>query len=156
MYPTEKLHEEIKVEWLGVSQAKSSCIEMYKYLNDICPITVTQDVNLYAPNRALRSASSHTIVKCKTKTKFAEKDVGVRGARYWDLLDTDTKTSNSLNRIKNVVTSIYQPSRMIRIYFTSGILCQNFANWYPQYHEFSSPDPSPNCEFVFQVHPNTF
>ena len=98
-----KVNSRYSTEWLGVSRAKSCCIETYKLLNDIGPISLCKEIEKYEPKRCLCSAGQLNLKKHKCNTKFAEGDMIVRGERYWDMLDTNIKSADSLKIFKNTI-----------------------------------------------------
>ncbi len=102
-YPTDQLHSETGIEWLGVTRAKSCCIEMFKLLHGIGPSSLTSEVKLYKPTRTLRSENEYNLVKLRCKTKFAENDGLVRGGKLWDLLDIDTKSAKTVDTFKTKI-----------------------------------------------------
>ena len=69
-YPSEALHTETNIEWLGVMRAKASCLETFKLLHNIGTDRSTSMVNQYRPNRPLRSSNKVTIEKLKTHTSL--------------------------------------------------------------------------------------
>ena len=95
-YPTEELHTETGIEWLGVSRAKSSCVEVYKLLSNNGSNTMCNLVQRADKTRKLRSNSRVQILRHRTKTKWGEHDIIIRGIQYWDMLDDFTQGSPSL------------------------------------------------------------
>ena len=99
-YSTNDLHTESGIEWLGVSRAKSTCIEIYKLLNNMGSETMCNAVHTVKNNRVLRSSSKVKIHKRVTKSKLGENDFVIRGPVYWDMLDSEVQTAPSVNTFK--------------------------------------------------------
>ncbi len=74
--------------------------EIYKLLHNIGPSSLCTQVQAYEPNRPLRSSNQLNLKKTKTCTKFAERDQLIRGVRYWDLLDHETRSAETLGAFK--------------------------------------------------------
>ena len=100
-YPSENLHIETGIEWLGVMRAKATCIETYKLLHNEGAIRTCSMISRYQPKRHLRSSDRVTVNKLRTRTIFAEGNLLVRGPRYWELLCDETRNAVSLNAFKN-------------------------------------------------------
>ena len=93
---SDLLHEESDTEWMGVSRAKSTCIELYKLLNGIVLKHLCDSVKVKEQVSNLRSNVKANIARHRTRSKFAEEDLLIRGTYYWELLNTDTKNARRL------------------------------------------------------------
>ena len=74
-YPSVDLHEELGIDWLGVTRAKNTCIDIFKDVNKLGPPGIVNDIDYYVPARELRSRNQSCIIRPKLNTKFAENDL---------------------------------------------------------------------------------
>ena len=104
-HPSDLLHEETGVDWLGTGRARACCVEMYNLLHDVGPKNLCDKITVKAPCRALRSNVHLKLTSYVPKTKLGEGNILYRGAKYWDSLNEDIQHSKSLAIFKRKLKS---------------------------------------------------
>ncbi len=91
-HPSNLLHEETGISWLGTSQAIASCIEIHKFIHDSSHNKVCDKAQVAIPVRILKSNNKLKIDIRPPKTKLVERNLLFRGIKYWTNL---MQTSNN-------------------------------------------------------------
>ena len=73
---------------------------MFRGIHDLGPPKMNELFEIYKPTRSLRSEDKMLLLPPRTKTKFAENDMTVRGCCYWNLLDEKYKQHTSIDKFK--------------------------------------------------------
>ena len=88
-HPSDLLHSETNIDWLGTARAGSCCVETG-------PKALCDKVVQAVLNRSLRSNAEIKINTLRPRTKFGEGNMLYHGVKYWDLLNEDIQHSKSL------------------------------------------------------------
>ena len=76
---------------------------IYRGAHDLGPSHLNDLFNIYVPNRALRSENKNLLLPSKTKTKFVENDITVRGSNYGNILDDSIKLQITLDKFEHAL-----------------------------------------------------
>ncbi len=97
-YPTQKLHDDLMIDYLKTSQQKSTLKIVYRGVQDLGPDNLNNLFEIYQPTRSLRSESKNLLLPPVSRTKFSEADIAIRGCKYWNPLNDDYKTCETLEQ----------------------------------------------------------
>ncbi len=102
-YPTAKLFSDIGVDTVQTCMMKTTCKLVYKGMYNMGPNVLNEMFVLHEPIRELRSSHTMSCEVARCHTQFGMKNVAVRGARYWNMLPYDIKSSNMPDMFKERV-----------------------------------------------------
>ncbi len=100
-FSSEELHTRTKIDWLGVSRAKSSCIEVFKFVHGQGSTTMCDVIKVKPMVRELRSNEKVQIESIPVRRKLGEMNFSYRGPKYWDMLSPNIQTACSVNAFKS-------------------------------------------------------
>ncbi len=100
-HSTQALHTDTNTEWLDIMRKKSTCLQVFKSLNNHNPDKINNMFAYTCQTRHLRSHDSQTLARPRTRTVKADSNIRVRGAVYWSDLDTTVQKSTSVANFKN-------------------------------------------------------
>ena len=99
-YLTAALHTETNIDWLDNMRARSTCLQVYKCINNYNPPALNKLFTMRVTNRNLRNAND-IILDCPlTKTQLGERNIKVRGVKYWSKLGEPIRYSNTVSQFK--------------------------------------------------------
>ncbi len=104
-YPVSRLHDELKIDFLEDSRKKSTLKMVYRGVNNIGPPVLNKLFEKYQPSRHLRSEKLNSVIIPKTRLKFSERDIAVRGGMYWNDTSIVITESESLEILKSRLKS---------------------------------------------------
>ncbi len=99
-YWSESLHVESGIPWRGVQRAKTTCVEIYKIVDQMGPPSLCKNISIKENTRALHSSASVQLNGPLAKHKFAKSDFLVRGCKYWAMLPHALQNAQSLYSFK--------------------------------------------------------
>ena len=99
-YPTARLHDELKIEYLAHTRQKSTIKMTFRGIHDLGPPKMNDLFEIYKPARSLRSEDKMLLLPPRTETKITENDMAVRGCYYWSFLDEKYKQHTSIDKFK--------------------------------------------------------
>ena len=102
-YSATELHDVLNIDWLDVALKKSTCIELYKLLNDIGPANLTSEFEERPCQRVLRNNNVRKVMVKMNKTKLADNDFVTRSVKYWSLLPPDIQEVDNVAGFRNAV-----------------------------------------------------
>ena len=82
-----RLHEELQIEYLSVARQKSTIKMTFQGIHNLNPSKINELFEIYTPARSLRSENKQILLPPRTRTKFAENNIVLRGSNYWNILD---------------------------------------------------------------------
>ena len=100
-YSATLLHKELNISWLHEQRKKSTCINVYKSLNNLNPAKLNEMYKIRETGRSLRNNNMVNLDKPKTNLILSEKNIRVRGVVYWSQLPSEIQKSDSLPIFKN-------------------------------------------------------
>ena len=100
MYPTAKLHTDVGMDNVSSSMMKTTCKLVYRGLNNMGTVSLNEMFTFHCPVRELRSSSVLTCETKRCRMQLGTKNVGVRGATYWNMLPYYIKSSSSVDSSK--------------------------------------------------------
>ncbi len=102
-YSIAKLHDELEIDTLATGRKKSSLKMVHRGLYNTGPEGLNNIFNFYQPKRALRSECQFLTLPTKTKTKFGDQDLVIRGNRYWNSIALELRQTVSHDQFKYII-----------------------------------------------------
>ena len=99
-YPTDRLHDNLKIDWLDVARQKATCIEAFKIINGLAPRNLNNIVRQVNPVRHTRSGNTVMLDCPKTRTKLGDMNFKICAYRYWKGLPADLRSVDSLDTFR--------------------------------------------------------
>ena len=100
-FSATKLHADTGITELSESHKKSTCIEVYKAVNGLSTVAMSNMFWARPVVRELRSNYAVPLVIERNKLQLSDGDIGKRGIKYWTQLTTDLKSASTLAIFKS-------------------------------------------------------
>ena len=102
-FPNKYLHDILQIDDLDTCRCKSTLKMVYRGLQNLGPTSLNDMFTYYEPARSLRSENQMLIQPPKSRTKFGENDINIRGSRYWNAVPRTVKLSDNIDSFKNTL-----------------------------------------------------
>ena len=99
-FPTQRLHEQLEINWLDCERKERCCIEAFKSLNNMTSVNVNKLLTSQLNVKETRSSSTVIIKAHQNKTKFGDRNFPNRCEQYWKCLPVDMKSVDKLSAFK--------------------------------------------------------
>ena len=94
-----------ELHWLPVSQriVFKLMLIVYKSVNNIAPIYISELLKVYTPSRNLRSSNMSLLKEPTSKRTWGDRSFSVAAPRLWNHLPTKVKSCHSITRFKSLL-----------------------------------------------------
>ena len=129
------------LHWLPVKQriTYKLLLYVYKALNGLAPMYISNCLKLYVPKRNLRSSSNCLCLDYPiTRNKAGDRSFTVYASKLWNNLPMTLRNCTSVSAFKKALTTHLFPNNLFSLMFISYYVCLLF------YHFCKRPEPFGN------------
>ncbi len=99
-YSTKQLHDSLGIDDLNTCRMKSTIKVIHRGLQNQGPPSLNELFTYYKAPRSLRSEDQFMILPPKSRTKFRDNDIQIRGSTYWNVIPKGLKMTENIDAFK--------------------------------------------------------